>query len=681
MKEKIKTIALQVLSIIISMALCLGTWGLGFFLAFKGYIGSNRSAWLAVSIVCAVAVISSAVVNIVGKKLLLKKFSAMKIREFYDFAEILKSNTESNFKLAEKRVRTTLALAYSYIVAVILILLLCSFCVGVQLIGMEVTTPILIILIFLTWGLVDVFCTPLVNSAPPAAYLLEESRFPLVYSTVREAAERSGCRLNVKIYCYGNGASVTVCKRTAIICINYLYGALFTRSELFNIMLHEFAHIVNKDVKRSRAFARAQQRLEDNGRNSFISFSKMLLLPLPSAAVDFKVEVYNTFANRHHEIEADKALKTLGDPQESINALAKTKMVELFGSVPHRELDYDFFASENLTGDYAAQELALFLKERELRGEEWRELIEKELPAKVDTHPTFRNRMVALGCDNYNPYSIETDTAYIAEQREIIAAADREMNEENATDYATLRENAYINRKKVIDEYDETVKSGKEIPDNKMYEYMQAFLGVDDDIVLKLANSAATLPNPTIANYYRANVLFNRNDDRCVDYLKEIAANTDDMEVALGATSRIGEYALKTGNEALLKEYRSTAPDIVQASRDKGERTRIIKSSNVEKCHIENDVISKIIDEIDKEILRAVSAIYIGTHTDSDGKKHYPVAVCLKGRNRTANFEILQSLNDYFFNFNVRYDFIILPPKTPGFRKVKDCGSCVYENK
>lgn len=684
MKEKIKNIALQILSCTIASALCLGAWGLGFYLSLNGYIDANRAIWTAVCIVCAVVVVALSVINIVGAKALKNKLSTMKMREIYNMSESLKSDVERDFKRAEKSVRLTIALAYTYVIFVILIMTLCCFGTGVLLHGEESMSGAigaLILILFVMWGLVHVFFMPLAVATPPSAYLLDKNRFPLVYSTVREAAEKSGCHLDIKIYNCSVNVSVTVYNRTAIICINYLYGALLTRDELFNVMLHEFAHIVNSDVYRGKTFARAAQRFDGDIGNVIAGFGRMLLLTLPAAAVVLKTEFYNMFANRHHEIEADKALIALGDPQKSINALAKTKTVEYFENVPHRELSYDFFAPEQPTGDYAAQELALFLKHRELHGEEWLALLEKELPARVDSHPTFRNRMAALGCDKYDAFCVETDPAYAAEQREIIAAADRTMNEENTKNYGVMRENAYVKRKKVIDEYDEAVKSGGEIADNKLYEYLQAFLGVDDDIALELADRAATLPDPTIANYYKANIFFNRNDDRCIECLKAVAASTDNMELALSATDFLGEYALKTGNEKLLNEYRSTAPEIVQASRDKGERNRFDKNTVLEKCDLSADVLQSVTDGLNKDSLDGVTAIYIGTYRDKDGGKHYPVAVCFKGRNVAKNYEALQEIYDYFFGYRGNYDFLIMPLNTPLFRKVKKQGSCVYGNK
>lgn len=684
MTEKTKNIALQILSGTITFALCMGAWGTGFSLTAKGYMNVNRPLWTAVCIICAVLIVAIALFNIIGTKVISKRFSKMKMRELYNLSETLKSDTERDFKRAENSVRLTLTLAYAYLIAVILLILLCCFGTGVLSEGEESLTysiGVIILAVFISWGPTDVFFTPLVKPDPPKTYLLDESEFPLIYSAAREAAEKLGCRFNIRIYCYGNGASITLYKRTAIIYLNYLYGALLTRDELTNVMLHEFAHIVNKDVNRGRAFGRAEQRFEGDGKNVITAFGKMLFLPLPATAVIFKTNIYETFASRYHEIEADKALKTLGNPQQSINALAKTRMVVLFNSVPHRELEYDFFAPEQSTGDYASQELTLFLKHRELHKEEWQSLLEKELPARVDSHPTFRNRMAALECEIYDAFRIETNPAYADEQKKIIETADRKIKEDMADNYADIRKNGYVKRKKVIDEYDEFVKNGKAIPENKLYEYIQAFFGVDDDIALELADKAANLPDPTIGYYYKANILFNRNDDGCIEYLKAVAKSTDNMDLAMSATSHIGEYALKTGNEELLKEYRSTSPEIVQASRDKGERTRFNKKSSVKKCDLGSEVIQSILKGLDNDILKGISAIYIGTYTDSDGNRHYPVAVRLKNRNSKNNYEVMQGVYDYFFGYNGKYDFIVMPTDNPLSRKVKKYGSLILENK
>ncbi len=682
MKQKVRNIALQILSVAITIALCMGAWWLGLYLSRNGIFGNDNTPIIAVFATCGTALVILIAVNIIGSRIITNKLSGMKTHEIYHLGERLKSKTESDLKRAEKSVRLTIAFAFAYVVSVILILLICCFCTGALMNGeneLSYAIAIMIVAIFITWGLMNVFFTPLNSPAPPAIYLLDENRFPLIYKTVREAAEKSGCRFKVKIYCCGEDASVSTYGRTAIICIHYLYAALLTRDELYNVMLHEFAHIVNADVTRSRTFATAEQRFESNESNPIVSLGKLILLNLFSLVIEFKTQAYNTFANRSHEIEADKALKELGNPQSSINALAKTAMIGLFFSVPHRELDYDFFAPEKLTGDYALQELALFLKHRELHEKEWRETLEKELPARVDSHPTFKSRMVALDCDEYDACQIETDCAYVAEQREIIGFADKIMNDNKGERYGEIRENAYVNRKKIIDEYEEAIKNGKEIPDNKLYEYIQAFFGVDDDIALKLADRAASLPNPTVAQYYKANILFNRNDDGCIELLKAVAANTDDYELAMSATKHLGEYALKTGNEELLKEYRSTTADVVQASLDKSERTRFDKRSTVEKCDIDSAVLSEIINGIGEELLNEVTEIYVGTFIDADGGKHYPVTVCIKGRKSAVKYELLQKLYDYFFGFKGNYEFMFIPPYSPQSRKVIKCGSCVFK--
>lgn len=685
MNARVKNVLLQVASGSVTGCLCLGSWGLGLFLSFNEYIGIYRSVWTAVCVICAAIILVFAIINIVKANTIYKKISAMKMREIYDWSENLKSDVESDYKRAEKGVRSTLALAYCYIIVVILLMMMCCFGTGVLLHSEEdmgCAIFVIILIVFVMWGLTHVFFTPIADPAPPAAYLLDEKKFPLIYSTVCEAAAKSGCRLKILIYNFGEGASVAVYKHTAIICLNCLYGALLTRNELYNVMLHEFAHIINEDVYRNRTFVRAEQRFDDNGDNVIITFGRITLLPLVSAVVVFKTNFYNLFASRYHEIEADKALKALGNPQESINALAKTKMIEIFDSVPHRELDYDFFAPEKPTGDYIAQATALFLKQRQVHGEEWQTLIERELPARIDSHPTFRNRMAALECDVYDAFCEETDPAYVAEQHEMIAEADRVINAENTNNYSVMRKSAYLERKKIIDEYFETVKNGGEIADNKLYGYIQAFFGIDDDIALELADMATALPNPNVANYYKANILFNRNDDACIGYFRAVAASTDNMELALAAADRLGMYALKTGNEELLKEYRSTMPEIVQASQDKGERNRFGKNSCVTECDLSGEVIKGVIDGIDDGILSGITEIYIGAYVDADGAKHYPVAIALKKRSSVKkNYEVLQGVYDYLYGYNGKYDFILTPPNSPVYRKVKKCGKCVYGSK
>lgn len=665
------------------MALSLGFWGLGLFLNKSEYIDSENTLWNVLCIAGIIVAAALALTNIVGKNVIYNKISKMKMRDGYNWSEKVKADIENDFKRAEKSVRLTVIIAYAYVVAVILLLTFISFGTGLLFSdgdSLAGAIPIMIIVIFAEWGLIDVFFTPLNSPAPPKGFLLDESEFPLIYATAREAGKKSGCNLKIKIYFYGDDASVSVCGDSAIICVNHLYAALLTRDELYSIMLHEFAHIVNADVKRNKAFYRAEQRFDSdgNGGNPIVTFGKVLFLPLPACAILIKTNAYKTFATRHHETEADKALNS-GDKQNSANALIKTEMIALFQQDTHRELEYDFFAPEQPTGDYAERELALFMKHREKYGEQWCAEIERKLPARSESHPTFSKRIQALGCESYDAYTVEVDEKYIDEQKKIISFADRCMNKINENNYAEMRESAYIERKKLIDEYNQIIENGEKIPDNRFYDFILAFYGIDDDIALSLADKAINMPNPEIAKYYKASILFKRNDGSCIGLFKDVVAHTDNEELASVCVDRIGEFALKSGDEKLLEEYRGSMPEALQEARDREARNRFNKRSEVCRCDVDDEEIKEIADGVDKDILNLISEIYIGAFTDADGNRHYPVAVRCKKKNMQMLYAKWNDWLNYFFALKGKYDFIVIPPSALARNVIKH-GTRVYPN-
>lgn len=550
-KGKLKKFAIVALTLLLSGALTVGA-------VLCGYIFTpeNVQLWAAVSLSLAGVWLVWMIVNLVLTRRFGKKYDGMSARQFQDYGMGLLKDIQSDYARAEREVNKSLTMAYVAVSIACVLYLLIAFAVGAAR-SMAFITPVAIIAFGAVYCCLSIFAPINAQTVPEKKNFLREDDFSALYKTARAAADKVGCKKPVLLTAENDGIGVEESGGKIIISLDAAECAILSQEEFFTVLLHECAHVKNSDTARTRRFNRGMSQMIDS--QAFIGASLLCSLFF------LKFGVHNTFyrfmASRHHEMLADEVVKSSGNAQHFINATAKGEMYILYTQTPRRELTFDLLESQTVPEDITERKIKGFYSCLEREGQMWKTILSRQIPARVDTHPTLKQRMEAMDLDSYD-IEDRAEGDYAADCDKLAGFWDEIFRNNIADNYAEIRESNYVERKQVMESYENSFADGKELSLNELTRCMDAFYGVDNDKTLEIANGIlAKNSNYGYALYYRAKVFADRLDDRCIaDFRAAMAARS---ELARECLNELGLYALRTGNQTLLDDYRTNGPDQV----------------------------------------------------------------------------------------------------------------------
>lgn len=543
--------AASVLSVVFALIVTVGICAAGYFL-----LGGLPDAAFVGSIVCADVTMAWAVANGLTAFFRQRKLNGMKGREAYEYGVKLQKQLESDFQRAEQRAKRSIARSFWQV---------------------GIVSTVAVLLVLFAGGTRDLFWMPIawllsawivscplrmiltpVRHAPEERETLSEEDYPRFFALVRRAAKEMNCSRPILLSVSDGGIGVREEGKCIVISLDPIECKLLTENELFAVLLHEFAHVVNRDTARAGIFRKGEvcwNSLGDIANGVVKLFYSAVLV---SVALD--VTAYEMFASRHHEMQADEAVMRAGCRRDFINATAKAEFLLRFDRVPRRELNFDVYASEQPAEDFMSRRLALFRQREGEEADEWRKWIAVELPARVDSHPTLRQRMEAMGTETYDTNTRESDEAYLAESDKLLALGDKLVLESVKPRYGELRRTEYLERREQMEKYEEAEREGKELLQKELTDCMYAYYGIDNEKALKIADRILEEDEGNAyAHFIRARIFFERMDARCVEEFR--AAMKRNPTFYDGSIDGIGRFALLSGSEELLAEYRSTAPE------------------------------------------------------------------------------------------------------------------------
>ena len=624
--------AASVVSVVLSLVLTAGICAAGYFL-----FGGLPELSFAGSVACVAVMIVWTVVNIITFSFRKRKLGGMKGREAYEYGVRLQKQLESDFLRAEQRAKKSVTRSFLQVgivsaVAVLVVL----FAGGTRdLIWMPIAG------LFGAWIVscpVRMFLTP-VRYAPEERESLLQEDYPCFFALARRAAKEMGCERTILLAATDGGIGVREEGKFVVISLNPIECKLLTQDELYSVLLHEFAHVVNRDTARAGIF-----RTGEVCWNSLNGIARGVARLFYSAAVwqaAMDVSVYETFSSRHHEMMADEAVKKASCRQDFINATAKAEFYFRFDGVPRRELIYDVYASEQPVKDFMSRKLALFLQREREEADEWRKWIAVELPARIDSHPTLRQRMEAMDTETYDTDTRESDEVYCAECDKLLALGDRLIFESVKPRYAELRRTEYLERREQMERYEAAEHEGEELLQKELTDCMYAYYGIDNEKALRIAERILEEDEGNAyAHFIRARIYFERMDARCVeDFRAAMKRNPTFFE---GSMDGIGRFALLSGNEALLAEYRSTAPEGQDAAEQEIRAGEYKRGMPLRSCTLSEDTREEIRVFIEKTFSGLHYQVYLA------GFAKNATAVIVRFRRGTPSERINECMNGLF---------------------------------
>ncbi|MCH5162521.1 MAG: hypothetical protein J1G38_03430 [Clostridiales bacterium] len=677
--SKGKTILYYIIIFVLSAAVAIGVWTIGLVYAEEGD-GWNIAFGVSLG---ATALLS--VLNIVCNFVISRKFGRMRFQELFDYAEDMRKKAQSDIEGVRKKTVCHVVLAYVYLAAIFVLICLCAFAMGKAKLGVDVTTTFMLIFIYFLASVFDILFFPIGKELNQSEIELSKGDFPLMHETTERAARAVGFNGKIRIFLVENNITVNVYRGAAYITIGYKEAALFTSKELYAVMLHEFSHIVHADVNHAKRINRIERLWDPDNTDAALTFlPRLAFLSLIANFLSYNIEIYKTFSSIINEQAADETVRRLDCNGSFADALAKTEMIAKYVKCPVPELDYYFFESETLRNDFATTDYKTYFEYYKKYGEIWRYEFEHELPSKVSTHPTSKMRIQSFGLDLQScvENATDPDPMYVVEQQRVLEHADAYIYKHSAEHYAEQREQVYIERKAAIESLDSSEEKGEDFKGAAREKALWAILGVDDDRAMALADRMIEDNDRAHAAYFVKGFVYSRlHDDSCVECLKKAA---EKPEYAEQAYTLIGQYALMTGNEQLLEEYRSDIADVMQTAQDKMIENEFKKSSPTEPCDLDISVIAELADKINETVKNAVKKLYVSKFTAPDGSVHYPFAFELTfkaaARNNNNDFAISYAIFEVIEARNDEPSFILCNPRVGLARKVKRAeGVLVYD--
>ncbi|HIT78540.1 MAG TPA: M48 family metalloprotease [Candidatus Limihabitans stercoravium] len=659
---KAKKIAAIVFSYLIAIALIIGMWVLGYYTYNGKYLH-----WILLGVSLAV-MLTCFIANIVLTAKFSKKYNDMSMKQLYEMSKQWKSEVESDYLSAQRKVDKLITLANTYLI--FLIVIQCVFFYSLGCTKADFGAGIIGISIFAFAPLFFKLLYPAVEEQPKST-LISEKQFPMLYETARRAYQTTHCTGQLQLAYSNEGIAINKVGNKITVFLHPSVVRLLTQEELYNVLIHEFAHDVNVDTRRTMRYFKAEQKwIADDGVSYNSLFTSLLEQKLSLA-----ITKYRAFSSRYHEIKADELVAELGNAQHYTNANAKSEMYKLYTQGENYVMNYEIFASDNPPENWYNKDIESFFNAKKSFEQQWKKQMEVELPAMNDSHPTFRMRMENANCTHYDCDTVEDNSQYVDELDRFIEFGNKLVCKEMKPHYQFIHEEAYLLRQKNIETY-QKFKEGANISSNTLVECAKSLFNVDNSKAAEIAEVLIDRKSPW-GYYIMAMVHFLNNDERCVPLFEE-AMKTSTL--AADCIQNIGLFALRSGNQQLLDEYRSRVADTMQTAKDIYNDRVWTPKIALKQCNLTEKTRNQLIDELKKQFKDDLTAIYMATYNKASTETHLVMVQFDKKLKPQQLYPLFEQLSEVIENFG---DENICPSVTLNkqqFNAIKKVdGSLVYQ--
>lgn len=604
-------IGLSVLTHVIAFALITVAFSLGVML--QGCI-PNAAYWrLAVFLTMVLLALISGFTG----PLVAKRFSGLSVEEANQEADDRMRRMAMDAQKEWNKVRFLCMITTIYIALLWILCLSLAFFHGVTGDGAK-RIGYLLIPFFMLSGLVGRLVHPIEKMENPDA--LPECDFPQLYALAREVGAQHLANREVSICVMDSipeqecSAAVVIGKKRIIILLGAVLLCIVDEAELKQVLLHEIAHMHKEQLGQDRYYGRIMSYLTGAPRSVFGGLSNFAL-GLPTLGLAVEGQFYFLFSNRMKEVKADQTAAENGEMEKQASVLAKIHAHDLYN---HEQEPYvNIFTSETVPQHLMTDRAGAYRAALLSRGAAWKEILEHELPSRVATHPTFRQRWEALGCCNYSMEPASLDTPFAQECWAAAGIADARRAAFPQERYAQLRQEAYCTYEEIRNEWE---SSDREWTPEELREPMIAYfhLGEPDKMETLCDRIINGYDNPFVtafARYWKGVLLLSRYDSSGLDYLYQaMEANTNYIEDGL---ERIGRYCTQMGLQEELDEYRRRAPDYLQTKKDR-QSEGIVTGAKLSREELPEGWLDRIREYILNVGGETVQEIYLVKHRITD---------------------------------------------------------------
>lgn len=489
----------------------------------------------------------------------------------------------------------------------------------------------------------------------------ERNKYPYISSILNKCKENLGINSEVRLYfTFSDDVFVEKTDKNNQIAIGVGVLNVLKEEELENVIYHELAHINNNDTIYSSKIVKMSAPYYNFQNPIFVSLGLSLLLTsvVNNLACE-ETELFLHFSKFEKEKQADKLVFEKGDKEAYINALAKTSLIKF--QTDHR-FTFNTYENEEPIKNYVEWFIEKRINNYLENKEQYTLFLNKALPLRFDTHPSFAMRMESF---EINKFDIDFAFERSEEYQKEIALVNKKFNEEwynvEKVNWKEKREQNYLF---YVNEFERINKQDVESLTIEDLMKLAFCYRVFKDLpkALETCNKILSIqPDNVFALQHRAYTKYALNDLSCVEDFERAS----ELEHSLLEENDfyIGMVYNNNGLEEELEEYRkNTIVKIKQATKN-----QIYLNKKKDKAFVKHDLNDQTLGTIKQELLKysQIKKAYIVKQYINENTYRYLVGLIIDKKTKENDIaNILSDLYVFFETFegyrfsvgNITYD-------------------------
>lgn len=397
---------------------------------------------------------------------------------------------------------------------------------------------------------------------------IKKEDFPNIYTLAQKAADKLNCSGTIQI-CFTEDFNAGIAKTGNIYSVQL--GAillnLLSQEELYNVLLHEFAHMVYEDAHAKNKENNYHYWICTGGTPHFLSNLTVLPYTYSNTVYMLNYSLYQYAASILTETAADQIMTNYGNPEYAASALLKTKYYDLHSWEQFTADCECVYSPEKLEKVFISKQVISFRDAIKTRTLDWNHLIQHEILSRSASHPTLKMRIDMMGLKELAICESNDSNDYKEECVKAAEYIDNLIYLENIDSYEENRKKHYLEPKELTDSW---ISAGRPLVAEEYADIDLALrqLGKVSEAnkLCEDAMSALDKSASCYAYFMKGCSLLHSYDASGIDYIYHaIETNSNYIEEGLDI---IGEFCCLTGREDDLQIYRQKAIELSQKHKD-----------------------------------------------------------------------------------------------------------------
>lgn len=459
--------------------------------------------------------------------------------------------------------------------------------------------------------------------------------------------------------------------------LGVMLAGIESEDELFAMFLHEFAHMKEEGQDGSGIEYEYRNWLLYGMVESNLQAITEWMFLYQDTRYQCEFELYEYASSLIKELKADQSMASVR--QVAASGLLKLFYFDVFSWEEQGNNFAPLYAPKQPSSHFVTEQIGYWQQQLSKREIDWRNLMEHELPAQSDSHPTTKMRLDALWITSYQLVKDTSCDAYRKEQKAVCELMDKliycELNEE----YKENRKEQYLEPYKQIQEWKD---KGQPILQHEYAGILDALLQVGEvEEALSFCDRVIRELPPEISAYAyftKGRILVRRYDERAIELIYQAIENNSNL--IQNGLDEIGYFCCLIGNRAELERYRKMADELMQKNEDEYRQLGILTPSDqLEREELPDGKLDTILSYIHSVDENQIQHIWLVRKILPTGMASSVFIVQFKKEcPPDQQEEIYKKLFCYLDTLDDRCYSLILYDKLmcKNFKKVK--GSCVY---